>query len=101
MQCIFCLTFIIFIFAYYCSHKKKVLDFLDQLCSIYSQKFIPGSSEVVYSPQEFIEKACELAEANDLPPKAYRIAFSDSFVDELRKYLGQVYHFLLDCVVSS
>ncbi|KAG7031020.1 UDP-glucose:glycoprotein glucosyltransferase, partial [Cucurbita argyrosperma subsp. argyrosperma] len=71
-------------------HKKKVLDFLDQLCSIYSQKFIPGSSEVVYSPQEFIEKACELAEANDLPPKAYRIAFSDSFVDELRKYLGQV-----------
>ncbi|KAG6600362.1 UDP-glucose:glycoprotein glucosyltransferase, partial [Cucurbita argyrosperma subsp. sororia] len=72
------------------SHKKKVLDFLDQLCSIYSQKFIPGSSEVVYSPQEFIEKACELAEANDLPPKAYRIAFSDSFVDELRKYLGQV-----------
>lgn len=86
-----------FLFAYSCSHKKKVLDFLDQLCSIYSQKFMPESSVAVHNPQEFIEKACELAEANELPPKAYRIAFSDSFVDELRKYLSQVYHFLLNC----
>lgn len=72
------------------SNKKKVLDFLDQLCSIYSQKFIPESSVAVVSPQEFIEKTCELAEANELPPNAYRIALSDSFFDELRKYFSQV-----------
>ncbi|KAG6576980.1 UDP-glucose:glycoprotein glucosyltransferase, partial [Cucurbita argyrosperma subsp. sororia] len=76
------------------SHKKKVLDFLDRVCSIYSQKFIPESSVAVDSPQEFIEKICELAEAYELPPKAYRIAFSDSFVDEMRKYLSQVEHLL-------
>ncbi|KAL0548907.1 hypothetical protein IC582_013384 [Cucumis melo] len=77
------------------SRKRKVLNFLDQLCSIYSQKFIPESSVAVDSPREFIEKACELAEANELPPKAYRIALSDSFFDELRNYFSQVEHFLL------
>ena len=93
--CVNWLTLIIFLFAYSCSHKKKVLDFLDRVCSIYSQKFIPESSVAVDSPQEFIEKVCELAEAYELPPKAYRIAFSDSFVDEMRKYLSQVYNFFI------
>lgn len=78
-----------------------MLNFLDQLCSIYSQKFIPESSVAVDSPREFIEKACELAEANELPPKAYRIALSDSFFDELRNYFSQVFYLLLNCVVSS
>ncbi|KAK7302415.1 hypothetical protein RJT34_13304 [Clitoria ternatea] len=77
------------------SHKKNALDFLDQLCSLYQQKYLLASDAVeVYSIQAFIDKVCDLAEANGLPSKGYRSALSGLSADEVRRYLRKVEIFL-------
>ncbi|XP_059648174.1 UDP-glucose:glycoprotein glucosyltransferase isoform X1 [Cornus florida] len=76
------------------SHKKNVLDFLDQLCSVYERKYMLASSSVAESKEAFIDKVCELADANGLPSKGYRSVLNEFSVDELRHHLNKVAQFL-------
>ncbi|MED6143169.1 hypothetical protein PIB30_003873 [Stylosanthes scabra] len=76
------------------SHKKNVLDFLDQLCSIYQQKYLHTSAVEVDSTQAFVGKVSELAEANGLPSKVYESALSEFSADEVRSHLRKVENFL-------
>ncbi|KAK1548954.1 hypothetical protein Q3G72_001893 [Acer saccharum] len=75
------------------SHKKKVLDFLDQLCSFYEHRFILASP-TSESTQAFIDKICEFAEANGLTSKAYRSSLPEYSAGEVRKHLNEVAQFL-------
>jgi len=74
-----------------CSHKKNVLDFLDQLCLIYQQKYFPTSAVDVEATRTFIDKVCELAEANGLPSEGYRSALLKFSADEVRRHLNKVF----------
>nr|KYP63179.1 UDP-glucose:glycoprotein glucosyltransferase 1 [Cajanus cajan] len=76
------------------SHKKNVLDFLDQLCSLYQQKYFHKSAVEVDSTQAFIDKVCELAEANGLPSEGYRSALPEFSTGEVRRHLSKVGNFL-------
>ncbi|XP_019425825.1 PREDICTED: UDP-glucose:glycoprotein glucosyltransferase-like [Lupinus angustifolius] len=76
------------------SHKKNILDFLDQLCSFYEQKYIVTSVSEVDNTQAFIDKVCELAEANRLPSKGYRSALIEFPAEEVRKHLSKVEKFV-------
>ena len=78
-------------FSVSCSHKKKVLDFLDQLCSFYEHRFILASP-TSESTQAFIDKICEFAEANGLTSKAYRSSLPEYSAGEVRKHLNEVYN---------
>lgn len=73
-----------------CSHKKKVLQFLDQLCSLYENMLVQKSSGAGETTQAFIDKVCELAEENDLPSKAYR-SLSENSDGEVKEQLHKVY----------
>ncbi|KAB2620435.1 UDP-glucose:glycoprotein glucosyltransferase-like [Pyrus ussuriensis x Pyrus communis] len=76
------------------SHKKNVLDFLDQMCSFYEHNYLLASSKGAESTQEFIDKVCELAEANGLSSKAYRFSLSEFSDEKLRKSMNKVSQFL-------
>lgn len=73
-----------------CSQKKNVLDFLDQLCSLYQQKYILTSAVEVDSTQAFIDKVCKLAEANGLSSEGFRSSLSEFSTDEMRRHLSKV-----------
>lgn len=73
-----------------CSHKKNVLDFLDQLCSLYQQKYFHTSAVEVDKSQAFIDKVCDLAEANGLPSEGYRSVLPEFSADEVRRQLSKV-----------
>jgi UDP-glucose:glycoprotein glucosyltransferase len=73
-----------------CSHKKNVLDFLDQLSSVYQQKYILTSAVEVDGTQAFIEEICKLAESNGLPSKGYRSSLSEFSAGEVRRHLSEV-----------
>ncbi|CAL5418620.1 unnamed protein product [Camellia sinensis] len=55
------------------SHKAKVLDFLDQLYAFYEQQYVHASSVVTENNEAFIDKVCDLADANALSSKMLRI----------------------------
>lgn len=74
------------------SHKKRVLDFLDQLCSFYEREL--ASSPDAPSNQALINKISELADANGLPSKGFKSALSEFPVDKLRSHLKKVGQFL-------
>ncbi|KAL2342225.1 hypothetical protein Fmac_010165 [Flemingia macrophylla] len=76
------------------SHKKNVLDFLDQLCSLYQQKYFHKSAVEIDSTQAFIDNVCELAEANGLPSEGYKSALSEFSTEEVRRHLSKVGNFL-------
>ncbi|XP_047173369.1 UDP-glucose:glycoprotein glucosyltransferase [Vigna umbellata] len=76
------------------SHKNNVLDFLDQLCLLYKQKYFLEPAVEVEGPQKFIDKVCELAEANGLPSESYRSALLKFSADEVRRHLNKVGIFL-------
>ncbi|KAM6554272.1 hypothetical protein CsatB_015034 [Cannabis sativa] len=76
------------------SHKLKVLNFLDQLCSFYEHKYLSMASGALGTTQAFIDKVCELAEHNGLSPKIYRAALSDFSAEDLKKGLSKVARFL-------
>ncbi|TYJ03442.1 hypothetical protein E1A91_A12G028100v1 [Gossypium mustelinum] len=76
------------------SHKKKVLDFLDQLCSFYEHKYILRSTTAAESNQEFVDKVYELAEANELFSKAYKFLLPEASDLKLREHLNKVSQFL-------
>ncbi|KAK3016326.1 hypothetical protein RJ639_007306, partial [Escallonia herrerae] len=76
------------------SHKKRVLDFLDQLCSFYEVKYMHVSSLDAESNQALIDKVSELADANGLPSKGYKSALIELSTDKLRSHLDKVGKFL-------
>ncbi|XAR56342.1 hypothetical protein NMG60_11036790 [Bertholletia excelsa] len=76
------------------SHKKKVLDFLDQLGTFYEHECMLSSSLVAESSQAFIDKVCDLADTNGLPSKGFKAALSEFSVDEFRGHLNKVAQFL-------
>lgn len=75
------------------SHKNT-LNFLDQISSLYQQNHILKSAVEVDSTQTFIDKVCELAEANGLPSEGYRSSLSEFSADEVRRHLSEVEKFL-------
>ncbi|XP_045817511.1 UDP-glucose:glycoprotein glucosyltransferase-like isoform X2 [Trifolium pratense] len=76
------------------SHKKNALDFVDQLSSVYQQKYILTSAVEVDGTQEFIDEICKLAESNGLPSKGYRSSLSEFSAGEVRRHLSEVEKFL-------
>ncbi|KAL9448369.1 hypothetical protein AB3S75_015782 [Citrus x aurantiifolia] len=76
------------------SHKKKVLEFLDQLCSFYERTYLLASSATADSTQAFIDKVCEFAEANGLSSKVYRASLPECSKGKVRKQLNKVVQFL-------
>ncbi|KAK8564297.1 hypothetical protein V6N12_036423 [Hibiscus sabdariffa] len=76
------------------SHKKKVLGFLDQVCSFYEHNYILRSAAAADSAQAFITKVYELAEANELSSKAYKSTLSEASNLNLREHLNKVSQFL-------
>ncbi|XP_024024438.1 UDP-glucose:glycoprotein glucosyltransferase isoform X2 [Morus notabilis] len=72
------------------SHKKNVIDFLDQLSSFYENNFLPMSSEASGSTPTFIDKVAEIAVANGLSSKTYITALSDFSAENLRKHYNKV-----------
>ncbi|PSS19044.1 UDP-glucose:glycoprotein like [Actinidia chinensis var. chinensis] len=71
-------------------HKEKVLDFLNQLCTFYEHEYVLASSVDAESTQAFIDKVCDLADANGLPSKSLRIALSEFLVDKFGDHLNKV-----------
>lgn len=76
------------------SHKKNVLNFLDNFCSFYEQKYIFASSKAADNTQAFLDTVYELAEANGLPSNTFKSALTEVSIDQLRKHLNKVSHFL-------
>lgn len=70
-----------FFFFLFFSHKKKVLNFLDQLCSYY---------ESSQESQEFLDKISELADANGIQSKGFKSAISEFSVDKFTRHLKKV-----------
>ncbi|KAL0357165.1 UNVERIFIED_CONTAM: UDP-glucose:glycoprotein glucosyltransferase [Sesamum calycinum] len=75
------------------SHKKGVLQFLDQLCSFYEQEYILASG-VAESYQALMDKIFEIADANGLPSKGYETSLSGFSAEILRSYLNKVTQFI-------
>lgn len=73
-----------------CSHKKNALNFLDQLSSVYQQKYILTSPMGVDGTQAFIDEICKLAESNGLPSESFRSSLSEFSADEVRSHLSEV-----------
>ncbi|XP_077249735.1 EMS-MUTAGENIZED BRI1 SUPPRESSOR 1 isoform X2 [Tasmannia lanceolata] len=76
------------------SHKPKVLEFLDQVCSLHESRYMLTSSLDAENFQLLVQKVCELAVANGLPCEEYRTAVSDFSVDVLKNQLDKVSSFL-------
>ncbi|CAM8984047.1 unnamed protein product [Rhodiola kirilowii] len=76
------------------SHKREVLKFLDFLCSLYESEILVTSPITTSIIQEFVEKVCELAEANEIPPEGYRSASSKIWKEGAFDYLSKVAQFL-------
>lgn len=76
-----------------CSHKKSVLNFLDQLISIYEHEYMLGSSINAGSSQAFHEKVSQLADANGLPSKGYASSLSEFSFNKWRSHLNKVSQF--------
>ena len=73
-----------------CSYKKKVLEFLDQLCSFYEHNYVLRSPAAAENTQSFIDKVYELAEANELSSKAYKSSLPEASDLKLREHLNKV-----------
>ncbi|KAJ0970439.1 hypothetical protein J5N97_023316 [Dioscorea zingiberensis] len=76
------------------SHKDKVLEFLDQVCSLYEVQYALNQFWDSRSFQLFTEKVCELAEANALPSEEYKTLLSGISVDAVRLQMEKVSTFL-------
>ncbi|KAI3702099.1 hypothetical protein L6452_27772 [Arctium lappa] len=76
------------------SHKKKVLNFLDQLCSFYGNEFMLGSSQDAQSNQALLSKISDLADANGIQSKGFMSALSEFSAAKLTSHLKKVGQFL-------
>lgn len=74
------------------SHKKKVLEFLDQLCSYYEH--VRGSPISGEGNQLLIDKVYELAELNGLSSKDYKLSLSKFSDEKMKRYFNKVTRFL-------
>lgn len=72
------------------SHKKKVLNFLDQLCSYYE------SSQDGQSSQDFLDQIFTLADVTGIQSKGLMSAISEFSVDKLTHHLKKVGQFVLN-----
>ncbi|RZB96618.1 UDP-glucose:glycoprotein glucosyltransferase isoform B [Glycine soja] len=72
------------------SHKTNVLDFLDQLCSLYEKNYILSPAMEAESTEAFVDMVCELSKANGLPSKGYRFALPEFPAGEVRKHFTKV-----------
>ncbi|KAL8535987.1 hypothetical protein ACS0TY_011576 [Phlomoides rotata] len=75
------------------SHRKGVLQFMDQLCSFYEQEYILASG-VTESYQALIDKVLQLADANELSRKGYESSLSGFSAENMRSYLNKATQFL-------
>nr|XP_043627577.1 UDP-glucose:glycoprotein glucosyltransferase [Erigeron canadensis] len=82
---IFMKTFEITVSSY--CHKKKVLTFLDQICSLYG-------SQDSQSSQALLDKISELADANGINSKGLMSALSEFSIAKFRSHLKKVGQFL-------
>nr|XP_010920353.1 UDP-glucose:glycoprotein glucosyltransferase [Elaeis guineensis] len=76
------------------SNKERVLDFLDELCSLYESQYMTSSLLDSESLHTFTEQVCKLARANDLPSDDYRTLLSSFSVDMINKQMDKVANFL-------
>ncbi|KAI7751028.1 hypothetical protein M8C21_007077 [Ambrosia artemisiifolia] len=72
-------------------HKKQVLNFLDQLCSLYENEYILGSSQ---HSQALLDKISELADANGIQSKGFMSALSEFSVAKFTTHMKKVCQFL-------
>lgn len=82
-----------------CSHKKGVLQFIDQLISFYVKEYML-SSGVTESYQSLIDKVLQLADANGLPSKGYESFFPGFSAEVLRGHLNKVCSLLLSPAIK-
>ncbi|CAL5185133.1 unnamed protein product [Lathyrus oleraceus] len=83
------------------SHKKNALNFLDQVSSVYQQKYILTSLVGVDGTQAFIDEICKLAESNGLPSESFRSSLSEFSADEVRSHLSEAEKFLSTALGSE
>ncbi|KAL9229315.1 hypothetical protein vseg_004797 [Gypsophila vaccaria] len=76
------------------SHKKEVLNFLDQLCSLYEQDLMRKTSLEIDSVKAFIKSVVDLADETSLPSNNYRSLLTEFSVDDLQSHLNKVALFL-------
>ncbi|EPS69252.1 hypothetical protein M569_05510, partial [Genlisea aurea] len=74
------------------SHKKGVLQFLDELFLLYEQEVL--ASEVDGSYDAILDKVTQLADANGLPSKRFESDLSGFSPESTRSYLNEVTRFL-------
>ncbi|KAD6454405.1 hypothetical protein E3N88_09111 [Mikania micrantha] len=73
------------------SHKKQVLNFLDQLCSFYGNEHMLGSSQ---NSQAFLNKISYLADANGIQSKGFMSALSEFSIAKFTTHMKKVGQFL-------
>ncbi|KAG9456989.1 hypothetical protein H6P81_001497 [Aristolochia fimbriata] len=73
--------------------KQKILEFLDRVCSVFEHGYMLPSIDAE-NIQLFLDKVCELAEANGIPAIEYREALSNFSPDLVKNQLDKVSHFL-------
>jgi UDP-glucose:glycoprotein glucosyltransferase len=71
------------------SHKKNVLNFLDELCSLYERKYMIRSSLDDKERKTILDKVFELADSNGLPSKGYKSALSEFSTEDLKNHLDK------------
>ncbi|CAI9103836.1 OLC1v1002407C1 [Oldenlandia corymbosa var. corymbosa] len=76
------------------SYKKGVLQFLDQVCSLYEHGYMSKSYPDNESQQVFIDKVIQLAVANHLPSKSYESSLAGLSIGNTENHLKKVAHFL-------
>lgn len=75
-------------------HKEEVLNFLDQLCSLYEYDYMKKSSLQTEIMKAFVEKVSDLADKHKLPSKSYQSLMVESSAVDLQNYLNKVMLFL-------
>ncbi|KAJ0710636.1 putative UDP-glucose:Glycoprotein Glucosyltransferase [Helianthus annuus] len=73
------------------SHKKQVLNFLDQLCTFYGNEYMLESSQ---NSQALLDKISQLADANGIQSKGFMSALSEFSVAKFTTHMKKVGQFL-------
>ncbi|XP_068649445.1 UDP-glucose:glycoprotein glucosyltransferase [Aristolochia californica] len=75
------------------SNKQKILEFLYRVCSVFEHVYMLRAIDAE-STQLFIDRVCELAEANGIPSMEYRAALLEFSPDIVKNQLDKAAHFL-------
>lgn len=76
------------------SNKEEVLEFLDQLCTLYESQYMSVPSLNSESLSIFVEKICELAEMHGLPSDDYKSIPSSVSLNTIMKQMDKVLNFV-------